>query len=204
MDETDSLILSANQRASNRFEYTWAQDPNEEFHRNMFHRWEQQQQRHRWIDLSSRMEYFSICIYLWYKGQQWLRDWDDHQIDLLHWKYRLQHRKQRRDKDPSNYLYRGRIVRRHLELKWQFGSIGEPGPSGEDCPAGLEIFKLNLPRATLMKIRVPKNSPKMIFTASFILKIFVNIFSQSIILIFRILKKSSRFSIPDVFWVIVN
>ena len=28
----------------------------------------------------------------------------------------------------------------------------------------------DLPRATLMKIRVPKNSPKIIFTASFILK----------------------------------
>ena len=106
----------------------------------MFHRQEQQQQKHRWIDLSSRMEYFSICIYLWYKEQQWLQDWDDHQIDLLHWKYRLQHRMQRRDKDPSNYLYRGRIVRRHLGLKWQFGPTGEPWPSGEDNPYGPGFF----------------------------------------------------------------
>ena len=122
------LRLVANKRA---WLPTWAQGPNEEFHRNRFHRQEQQQQKPQWIDLSSRMEYFSICIYQWYKGQQWLQDWDGHQIDWLHWKYRLQHQKQKRGKDPSNYLYRGRIVRRHLELNWYFHFIRWHPPSGE-------------------------------------------------------------------------
>ena len=186
--------VALSQSKSLIWKLTWAQGPNGEFHRNMFHIREQLQRKHRWIDLSNKREYFSIYIYLWYKEQQWLQDWDDHQIGWLHWKYQSQHRKQRRDKDPSNYLFLGRIVRRRLELKFNFYSYFRLQEVRR-----LEISYFNLPRATLMKIRVPKNSPKMIFTASFILKHFLG-FSQV-----RIFKNKNRgFVLPDVFWVVVN
>ena len=95
---------------------TWVLGPSEGFHRSMFRRQVLLRQMRLQIDLSSRMEYFSICNDRWYKVQQWLRDWDDHQKDWPHWKYQLRHQMRMRDKDPNNYLFPRQIVRHHLGI----------------------------------------------------------------------------------------